>query len=164
MHEMCKKEESTLIRKRDNCWQLRPPLCSRGACCPPRRQRLQPPPRRYRQWKTNQAAQTLSYEGYTLRWEDTFDGTALNRRTGMSSCTSRLGQQRAAILCGQPLKTSIWRTASWSSNRWRPAAPTGPSATPPAGEHPEQARLQIRYFGSPRQGARRTGFPARPSG
>ena len=29
--------------------------------------------------ETNQAAQTLSYEGYTLRWEDTFDGTALNR-------------------------------------------------------------------------------------
>ena len=29
--------------------------------------------------ETNQAAQTLSYEGYTLRWEDTFDGTTLNR-------------------------------------------------------------------------------------
>ena len=29
--------------------------------------------------ETNQAAQTLSYEGYTLRWQDEFDGTALNR-------------------------------------------------------------------------------------
>ena len=29
--------------------------------------------------ETNQAAQTLSYEGYTLRWQDEFDGAALNR-------------------------------------------------------------------------------------
>ena len=29
--------------------------------------------------ETNQAAQTLSYEGYTLRWQDEFDGAELNR-------------------------------------------------------------------------------------
>lgn len=30
--------------------------------------------------ETNQPSQTLSYEGYTLRWEDNFDGTELNRQ------------------------------------------------------------------------------------
>ncbi len=30
--------------------------------------------------ETNQPSQTLSYQGYTLRWEDNFDGTELNRQ------------------------------------------------------------------------------------
>ena len=38
-----------------------------------------PAPKEVSAMETNQAAQTLSYEGYTLRWEDTFDGTTLNR-------------------------------------------------------------------------------------
>ena len=147
MHEMCKKEESTLIRKRQLLAAvtaallvggLLPAVMPAAAAATTQKEASV--------METNQAAQTLSYEGYTLRWQDEFDGTALNRedwnvelhepgwvnnelQSYVDSPENIYLEDGKLVL--KPVETRS--TASWSSNRWRPAAPTGPSATPPAG-------------------------------
>src|SRR5699024_11345420 len=74
------KEESILIRKRQLLAAAAAALFAGGllpTAAPAAA--AAPAPKEVPAMETNQAAQTLSYEGYTLRWEDTFDGTARNR-------------------------------------------------------------------------------------
>ena len=72
--------------------------------------------------ETNQAAQTLSYEGYTLRWQDEFDGTALNRDDWN-------------VELHEP---------GWVNNELQSYVDSPENIWP--GEHPEQARLQVRHL------------------
>src|SRR5699024_12623286 len=74
------KEESILIRKRQLLAAAAAAVLAGGllpTAAPAAA--AAPAPKEVPAMETNQAAQTLSYEGDTLRWEDTFDGTALNQ-------------------------------------------------------------------------------------
>ena len=124
------KEESTLIRKRQLLAAAAAALFA-GGLLPTAAPAAAAAPKEVSAMETNQAAQTLSYEGYTLRWEDTFDGTALNREDWNV-------ELHEPGWVNNELQSYVDSPENiYLRDRQLHLRP---------GEHPEQARLQIRYF------------------